>query len=117
MSFRMLRGRDGREVGRLPRRRSEEGTPVTSTELLAITQLKVPGKFPRDERLRLCHIALHHLCRRYTGRPVGAIAPTVSNSSTAFFDGIGDLIRTRPTLTNVANVRAILIMRAAKIAD
>jgi hypothetical protein len=113
MSFRMLRGRDGREVGRLPRRRSEEGTPVTSTELLAITQLKVP----RDERLRLCHIALHHLCRRYTGRPVGAIVPTASKFIDAFFDGIGDIIRTRPTLTNVANVRAILIMRAAKIAD
>lgn len=35
----------------------------------------------------------------------------------AFFDGIGDLIRTGPTVTNVANVRAILIMRAAKMAD
>jgi glycerate-2-kinase len=51
------------------------------------------------------------------GARLERLRPPCPNSSTAFFDGIGDLIRTRPTLTNVANVRAILIMRAAKIAD
>jgi hypothetical protein len=41
------------------------GDPVTSIELfsirstLAITQLKVPGKFPRDERLRCDYVTLH----------------------------------------------------------
>jgi len=41
----------------------------------------------------------------------------VTTTLLAFFDGIGDLIRTGPTLTKVANVRAILITRAATTAD
>lgn len=33
----------------------------------------------------------------------------VAHDSYTYFDGLGDLIRTGPTLTNVNDVRAILI--------
>ena len=41
-------------------------------------------------------------------------ARLVNHDSTTFFDGTGDLIRTRPTGTNVNNIRTMLITRGGR---
>jgi hydroxypyruvate reductase len=40
---------------------------------------------------------------------LNARAHLVAHDSYTFFDGLGDLIRTGPTLTNVNDIRAILV--------
>jgi len=41
-------------------------------------------------------------------------ARLVNHDSTTFFDGTGGLIRTRPTGTNVNNIRTMLITRGGR---
>jgi glycerate 2-kinase len=56
------------------------------------------------------------LARSRAGR-LDPHAYLVAHDSYSFFDGIGDLIRTGPTGTNVNHIRAILITRSGPPAE